>query len=167
MSALIVVLVILFLSIYFWLRNLQNFWKHRGFPSTKFIFPFGSLKGIGTTKSLCFGLDEFYKEFKGKTPALGMFYFIKPIILAIEPELIRHILIQNFDNFQNRPLYYNKEDDPISGHLLALEGELCQNFNGLIYLKTEYPRNGVARKARKVDAHFFNRKNKNDVRTGQ
>jgi hypothetical protein len=107
---------------YFWLKKRRNYWIDRGFPSAKFEFPFGSFKGIGTEKSLGIGLDEFYREFKGKGKAVGLFSFIKPLLLLIDPELIKSILIQNFDSFQDRFIYYNREDDPISAHLLALEG---------------------------------------------
>lgn len=113
----------LFLYVYLWLKKRRNFWTSRGFPSTELVFPVGSLKGIGTERSMTNGLDEFYKEFKGKGPAVGLFYFTKPTLLPIDPELIKNILVTNFENFPDRMLYYNKEDDPISAHLLALEGE--------------------------------------------
>jgi cytochrome P450 family 6 len=123
MSVFILSLLAFFLLIYFWIEQRRGYWTNRGFPSSKLIFPFGSLKGIGTEKSLCIGLDEFYKKFKGKGPAVGLFYFTKPTLLPIEPELIKSILVTNFDSFQDRLIYYNKADDPISAHLLALEGE--------------------------------------------
>lgn len=62
---------------------------------------------------MCEGLDDYYKQFKGKGPAVGLFYFVKPLLLPLEPEIIRSILTSDFDCFQNRLLYYNKEDDPI------------------------------------------------------
>lgn len=116
--------LVIFAAIYVWLKNRRNYWINRGFPSAELIFPFGCLKGIGSEKSLCVGLDEFYKKFKGKGPAVGLFYFTKPTLLPIDPELIKNILSTNFDCFQDRLLYYNKKDDPISAHLLALEGKL-------------------------------------------
>jgi cytochrome P450 family 6 len=124
MNVYIAVCLVVFAGFYVWLRNRRNYWTSRGFPSSELIFPFGSLKGIGSEKSLTVGLDEFYREFKGKGPAVGLFYFTKPMLLPISPELIKNILVTNFDCFQDRLIYYNKEDDPISAHLLALEGEM-------------------------------------------
>lgn len=126
-SVLAVSLAILILS-YLWLRKLRGYWTSRGFPSANLTFPFGSLKGVGSEKSLCDGLDEFYKQFKGKGPAVGLFCFVKPLLLPIDPELIKNILVTHFDCFQDRLIYYNKEDDPISAHLLALEGELASKL---------------------------------------
>lgn len=111
------------LLIYLWIKKLCNYWTSRGFTSSEMIFPFGSLKGIGSKKPLSVGLDEFYKKFKSQGPAVGLFFFIKPTLLAIDLELIKNILLVNFDCFQDRSFYYNEEDDPISGHLLALKGE--------------------------------------------
>lgn len=115
--------VLFLFVIYLWLRRRRDYWTIRGFLSAELVFPFGSLKGIGTEKSLCDGLDEYYKKFKGKGPAVGLFYFVKPTLLPIDPELIKKILVSNFDCFQDRSLYYNKKDDPISAHLLSLQGK--------------------------------------------
>lgn len=128
MSLIIILLVLLLLYIHLWLKNRRNFWKIRGFISEDLIFPFGSLEKIGREKSLCDGLDEFYKKYKGKGPAVGLFSFVQPFLLPLDTELIRNILTTNFDCFQNRGLFYNKKDDPISAHLLALEGEYFNSF---------------------------------------
>ncbi|KAG5669751.1 hypothetical protein PVAND_000045 [Polypedilum vanderplanki] len=116
-------LLVFFTYIYVWLNKRKNYWKDRGFLHEKFEFPFGSFKGIGSEKSMCIGLDEYYKKYKGKGMAVGLFCFVKPLLLPIDPELIKMICVQNFDAFQDRLIYYNKEDDPISVHLLALEGQ--------------------------------------------
>lgn len=137
MSLLLVFSLAAFSVIYLWLRNRRDYWTKRGFPSAELIFPFGSLSGgIGTDKSLCDGLDEFYKKFKGKGPAVGLFYFVKPTLLPIDPELIKNILVTNFDCFQDRLLYYNEKDDPISAHLLALEGESPSEKTGFRIIKS-------------------------------
>lgn len=123
MNIFILFLLAFFVSVYAWLRNRRNYWTSRGFLSSELTLPFGSLKGIGSEKALCVGLNEFYTEFKGKGPAVGLFFFTKPLLMPISLELIKSILVTNFDSFQDRFVYYNKEDDPISAHLLALEGK--------------------------------------------
>ena len=113
----------IFSFVFLWLKNRRNYWSSRGFLSSKLTLPFGSLKGIGSEKAFSIGLDEFYKEFKGKGPAVGLFYFTKPLLMPISLELIKSILVTDFKCFQDRSVYYNKEDDPISAHLFALEGK--------------------------------------------
>jgi hypothetical protein len=111
------------------------------------------------------------------------------MLLPISPELIKNILVTNFDCFQDRLIYYNKEDDPISAHLLALEGKnelkLDIGLNGStkhLRLKFEcinpplqllctsnqnsFPfrnRKSMARATSKVDSNFHIRKNEANV----
>lgn len=150
MNVFVVSLLAILLLIYLWLKKRCNYWTSRGFPSAELVLPFGSLKGVGTEKSLTDALDEFYREFKGKGPAVGLFYFTKPLLLPIDPQLIKSILVTSFDCFQDRLLYYNKEDDPISAHLLALEGEFDfqRKFSVKLTEKLLYNRPGMARASR-------------------
>lgn len=123
-----IICLILFTSVIIliriWIKKLENFWIVRGFPSAdNFQFPFGSFKEVGIKKSFCSVLDDFYKQYKNKAQAVGLFSFTKPLLLITDPQLIKHILITNFDNFHDRTVYFNKADDPISGHLIALQGK--------------------------------------------
>lgn len=118
-----VLFLVIFALCYVWLMKRRNFWSSRGFPSSELIFPFGSLKGVGNKISLVTRLDEYYREFKQKGPAVGLFFFVKPTLLLTSPELIKSVLLTNFDCFHDRVLYHNKEDDPLSANLLTLDGE--------------------------------------------
>jgi cytochrome P450 family 6 len=104
----LIIVTTLFTLIYIWIKKRAKFWTDRGFPSGEFVFPFGSLKDIGTKKSFCEGLDENYRKFKGKALAVGIFQFTTPMLIPIDPELIKTILVTNFENFPDRPIFYNK-----------------------------------------------------------
>lgn len=129
---LIIVFFVLPIIAYLWLKKRENFWIERNFPSAPFEFPFGSMNGIGTKIPFCIGLDEFYKKFKNKGPAVGFFSFTNPVLLLIEPKLIKHILVTDFESFHDRAIYYNKIDDPISAHLLALTGKEWKERRAMI-----------------------------------
>lgn len=47
---------------------------------------------------------------------------LKPAILINDPELIRLVLIKEFNKFPNRGLHYNEKIDPLSANLLQLSG---------------------------------------------
>lgn len=59
-------------------------------------------------------MDIIYKKYKGKVPAVGIYAFLSPTILPIDPELLKNIMVREFSSFVNRGFYYNKEDDPVS-----------------------------------------------------
>ena len=107
------IFAILTLSV-LWVKRRFNFWKERGFFSPPSHFPFGSLKGVGTEFTSAEAMNSIYKEFKGKTPVVGIYFFLQPSVLVIDPELFKNILVRDFTSFHDRGFYTNKEDDPTS-----------------------------------------------------
>lgn len=122
MSSGVVLLSAIFILLLYWIRKCSNYWKNLGFPSAEFSFPFGSMKGVGSELAMTDAMDGFYKTFKSKAPVVGFYQFLKPMLLVTDPQLLKEIMVTNFDHFQNRYLYHNEKDDPISAHLLSLEG---------------------------------------------
>ncbi|KAL7026328.1 hypothetical protein ACKWTF_013861 [Chironomus riparius] len=108
---------------YQWIQKRLRFWSDRGFLQDNPSFPLGNLSGVGTKRTNTENLDYFYKKFKGKTPAVGLYNFLSPVILPIEPELVKNILVRDFNSFHDRGLFYNKEDDPIGANTLTLNGQ--------------------------------------------
>lgn len=49
--------------------------------------------------------------------------FIKPIYVPIDPELIKNILLKDFEYFTDKGFYYNEKVDPLSAHLFSIDGE--------------------------------------------
>lgn len=130
---LITVFILLAISLLlcFWWMSSANYWEKRGFPSAKCNFPFGSMKGVGAEKPFHERLDDFYREHKDRGPAVGFYQFLKPLLVITSPKLLKEMMVTNFEHFQNRYLYYNHKDDPLSAHLLSLEGEQSCNLNFL------------------------------------
>lgn len=99
---------------YLWIKKQFNYWTDRGFVSPPSTIPFGSLKGVGTKITNAEGMDKIYKEYKGKASVVGTYFFLKPTILTIDPEVYKNIMVRDFSSFHDRGFYYNKEDDPTS-----------------------------------------------------
>lgn len=115
MSTFVIACLIALLSLaYVWIKKRFSYWKDRGFLQTEASLPLGSLSGVGTKITTAEKLDEYYKKFKGKTPAVGFYSSVSPAILAIEPEFVKNVLVRDFQSFHDRGFYFNKEDDPIS-----------------------------------------------------
>lgn len=104
-----------FSILYIWIRRRYQYWTDRGFLQSDGSFPLGSLKGVGTKMSSTEKYDQIYKEFKGRgQPVVGFYNFLSPAIMPLEPEIIKDILVRDFQSFHDRGLFYNKKDDPVS-----------------------------------------------------
>lgn len=121
-----IVLIILSLFLIFlvrsWYKDHYQYWIKRGFPSDKPNFPLDSLSGTGTRVHNAETFDELYQRFKGQ-PVVGLFFVSAPAIAVYDPDLIQSILVKDFSYFHDHYLYYNEETDPMSAHLLAIEGQ--------------------------------------------
>ena len=102
------ILIVLFSLVYLWGKRKFNFWKDRGFLQGDPSFPMGTLKGVGSSTTNTENLDYYYRKFKGKTPAVGLYNFLSPTLLSIDPELIKNIFVRDFQSFHDRGFYYDK-----------------------------------------------------------
>ena len=99
---------------YVFIRKIYKFWTDRGFLSVEASFPFGNLRGVGTKFTSVEATDVLYKKYKGKAQALGIYFFTTPVILPLDPELYKNILVRDFSSFHDRSFHMNKEDQPVS-----------------------------------------------------
>lgn len=112
----------------YYIKRTYNYWNDRGVVSIKAQFPYGNLKILGKTHHMATLLKKYYDELKNKSPFVGLYFFLSPIALITDLDLIKSILVKDFQNFQNRGLYFNEKDDPLSAHLVSLEGTKWKNL---------------------------------------
>lgn len=119
-----VTLLLLSILVYIWyfLQKKYNFWTNSPYPYIKPLFPYGSLKGSMDKIHLSHLLQKYYKEMKGKGPFGGLYLTYRPGVVALDLDFVKQILIRDFNYFQERGMYYNEKDDPLSAHLIALDG---------------------------------------------
>lgn len=115
-------MIILFVVIRSWYKEHYRYWTKRGFVSDGACFPLDSLSGAGTRLHNAEKFDEFYHRFKGQ-PVVGLFFVFTPAVAIYDPELIQSVLVKDFAYFHDRYLYYNEQEDPLSAHLVAIEGQ--------------------------------------------
>lgn len=107
--------------IYMYIRRQLNFWQRHNIPFIKPAFPYGNVKGAMTKIHLSHLAQQFYNEMKGNGPFGGIHFLLSPVILALDIEFVKKILIKDFTHFEDRGVYYNEKDDPLSAHLFALQ----------------------------------------------
>ena len=87
-------------------------------------FPYGNIKGMGKKHHISKFLVDIYGKLKKVREPIGGFYmFIRPIAIVTDLDLVKAILVKDFNTFPNRGLYFNEADDPLSAHLFNIEDE--------------------------------------------
>lgn len=82
----------------------------------------GNISDMGT-RALCDIFQDVYDELKNQGPLGGIFLFTKPVALVTCPELLKNILIKDFEYFHDRATFSDEERDPLASNLFAMEGE--------------------------------------------
>jgi cytochrome P450 family 6 len=130
MSAVLLSLLIAAIGlIFYWVQKQFRYWNDHGFEYLKpVVFPFGNLKGVGYKVHLSQIITEAYKNYKNKSPVLGLYFYTSPVAYILDLDVIKHVMIKDFNNFHSRGLYYNTKIDPLSGHIFALQGNEWKNM---------------------------------------
>lgn len=109
-------------SLYVYIYYAFTYWKRKGFPYLEPKIPFGNIE---RNTHFAIMLENIYKKLKniGGGPIGGIYLFQQPFAMATDLDFIKRVLITDFQYFDDRGLYYNEKDDPLSAHLLSLRGE--------------------------------------------
>lgn len=112
------------LTFYLVVKKSQSHWKQYGVLTPPYHFLFGhSLPQILKQKNSWEMLGGFYNQFKGSAKMIGLYFTTQPAVLALDLDLIKRVLITDFDVFDSRGVYVNEKDDPISAHLFSIGGQ--------------------------------------------
>ncbi|KAG8286365.1 hypothetical protein J6590_061578 [Homalodisca vitripennis] len=116
-------LVILLWALYWYLTKDYNFWEKHGVPCKKAVFPFGSLKDLVLGREqIGDAYAKIYKEFPGERYC-GVVEFNCPVLVIRDPELVKHILIKDFNHFVDRVPFEHNPKESISHHLFFMNEE--------------------------------------------
>lgn len=116
------IILVGFVSLYFYLRSKLNFWTDNGFIQEEPDLLWGNMKGVGTKITFSKLFEDVYKKYKDIAPAVGIYFFHLPMLVLWDLDTIKDVLIKNFNNFHGRGIYHNAKADPLSAHLFALDG---------------------------------------------
>lgn len=125
---LVSILIVLISCVYFWIRQRFSVFAKYKFPHETPSFPFGNMEQTGKTKQIAERVQELYEKFKPKSPAFGMYFFINANVVITDLEMVKNVLVKDFDHFRNRGLYSNPRDDPLTGHLFLIEDQAWKNM---------------------------------------
>lgn len=120
----VVIFISFFAIVYAYFKHAFGYWKSRGIPYVEPSFPLGSTNGLGVNCHCSKRIKKFYDEYKPSGAKLvGAYLLTTPCAMVLDTELIKNILIRDFAQFDDRDMYYNEVDDPLSAHLIRVDGE--------------------------------------------
>lgn len=95
--------------LYIWLKNKYSYWEQRGIKGPEPLPFLGNIaKVIFIRESMTEFLDRLYTNYKSER-AVGVYTGFTPGLLLRDTELIKHVLIKDFPNFQDRGVKFADE----------------------------------------------------------
>lgn len=108
--ALIFIVSLTTLRIWWIFSKKYDYWKNRGIPCLKPLPFIGNLIFVMRKSAW-----DFFFELWKKYPRdyIGIFLAWKPVLVVQSPDLIKNILVKDADHFQDRFLYSGYSSDPL------------------------------------------------------
>lgn len=120
-------------AIYYLYQKTFYHWRNLGVTQFPFALKKGNLGDVGTK----IHLGQFFADYYYRTKQLGLkfsglYFNTTPELLVTDLDLIRQILIKDFDYFPNHGKYVNEADEPINAHLFNLSDDRWKNMRNKI-----------------------------------
>ncbi|PSN34610.1 putative cytochrome P450 6a14 [Blattella germanica] len=115
-------------SVYLYYHLAFTYWKKKGVATPKPIIPFGNfMRAFLPNSNPQLEVLKFYSEFEG-VKVIGLYRFSKPALMLKDPDVIKEVLVKDFDHFYGRGIQINEKYEPLQGHLFALSGPKWRNL---------------------------------------
>jgi cytochrome P450 family 6 len=107
------IIAAIFIGLYIYVTRNFKFWHKLGIPYVKPTPFVGNLKECVLLKrNIGEQLQTIYNEHSDK-PYVGIFTFDKPSLLIRDPEIVKNILVKDFQTFMDRILSVDPKIDPL------------------------------------------------------
>ncbi|KAF7995738.1 hypothetical protein HCN44_006845 [Aphidius gifuensis] len=117
--------VSIIIGIYYYLTANFNFWKSRGVPGPKPIPIFGNIYDLISIKYSigCYLKNIYDNNYWRNEKFVGIFTTSEPVLIIKDLDLIKTVLIKDFNFFSDRGAEFNESVEPINNHLFNLESK--------------------------------------------
>ncbi|KAJ0175188.1 hypothetical protein K1T71_009329 [Dendrolimus kikuchii] len=116
------ILVTLSIGIYWYITRTFNYWKDRNVISPETTPLFGNLKETALRrKNIGLVFEEIYTQFPSEK-VVGVYRMTTPCLLIRDLDIIKHVMIKDFDLFSDRGVEFSK--DGLGANLFHADGEL-------------------------------------------
>ena len=116
-----IVFIVLVYAVYRYFTRNFNYWKSRNVPGPKPTVLFGNLKESALRKkNLGVVIQELYDMFPNEK-VVGVYTMTSPTLLIRDLDIVKHVLIKDFDTFTDRGMEFSKEG--LGQNLFSADGE--------------------------------------------
>ncbi|KAJ9576187.1 hypothetical protein L9F63_006920, partial [Diploptera punctata] len=119
-------------ALYWYSTRTFQHWKNKGVHYKEPVILFGNIKDrFLFRKSFHDVQRDLYRSFEGHKFA-GYYEGRRPVLMLRDPELIKYVLVRDFQHFVDRPTLKTKIPPYIRNNLLNLEGQHWKNVRALM-----------------------------------
>lgn len=105
-GAIFIVFISILTVVYAYFKYAFDYWKSRDIPCDKPSIPYGNIKGFGSTIQIGQFTQNLYNKYKSSGAKLcGAYFFIRPVAILLDLQLIKSVLMKDFANFNERGSY--------------------------------------------------------------
>lgn len=131
-EVLCIALPLLLWGLYWYFTKTYDYWKKMGIHYKEPTILFGNIKDrLLFRKSFHENQRDIHMSFKGHKFA-GYFESRRPILIVRDPELIKHILVRDFQHFVDRPTLAIRGSPYIVNMLINMKGQHWKNVRALL-----------------------------------
>lgn len=117
-------------ALIFWINNTHNYFKRRRIPYVKPKSFFGNFGEVFSGNTAIYDVFENFRNDPAvrDAPFFGIFTFHRPTLVLNEPDLIKQILLTDFDSFADRFSGAGTHDKLGTNMLFSLRGPTWRNL---------------------------------------
>ena len=114
--------------VYAYFKMSFTYWKKRNIPYVEPIFPFGNFTEVWfLRKNIGQVHQSSYKKLEGEKYG-GIYTFAEPRFLVRDPDIIKNIMVKDFESFHDHGLFRDEDLEPLSGNLFLIGGSRWKNL---------------------------------------
>ncbi|XP_069702403.1 probable cytochrome P450 6a14 [Periplaneta americana] len=115
-------------AIYVYFKVCHSYWQKLGVPTLPTSIPFGNFQNLVFSKKSPFAyVTELHNAFEGHKVG-GIYSLDRPSLILRDPEVIKQVLVKDFDHFYSRGVLVDEKKYPLLGHLFVLSGSKWRNL---------------------------------------
>lgn len=93
---------------------ISKYWAKRNAPHEDPVFIIGNIGTSGITESFSSKINSFYRKWKDDR-LVGIWAFSKPALVITDLELIKRVLVKDFNNFRDHRFPMDFDQEPLLG----------------------------------------------------